>query len=153
MGSSYVEYRKLGFWAQDGCLEVWLHLMAWTIRQRTSCPEWLIELADEWETQATGGHSGTISSQLDEYLDSETRLSVAVELAHQCIGWLRARESVPSEWLNAVQLGGPGSQRGNDEPLTEPFAILGETFLAVLSADLATVVGAGPIVPPKSVGA
>jgi hypothetical protein len=64
MGTSYVEFRKNGFWTRDSFLSGWLTSLIGEMR--TTCPttHWLQPLIQKWETQIVIG-GGCMALDLD----------------------------------------------------------------------------------------
>ena len=69
MSSSFVDYRKRGFWSFDPYLEDTLYCLAQGVDLNS--PPWMLDAKAYWSEQATGGFMGFVSSNLDELLTSE----------------------------------------------------------------------------------
>lgn len=79
MGTSFVEYKGRGFWSWDGYLEHVLFLLAEAIGPSPQ-ESWLNEVRDHWHEQASGVFSAWINPDLDEYVSTEDRRNVILEL-------------------------------------------------------------------------
>jgi len=79
MGTSFVEYRRHGFWSWDGYLEHTLFLLAEAIGESPQ-ETWLSDVRDHWRQQASGIFTGWIHPDLDEYLTSEDRRNAILKL-------------------------------------------------------------------------
>jgi hypothetical protein len=133
MGSSYVRYRDLGFWARDGQLDTWLALLGTAALGWSPPSEWLNELANDWLEQARLSLSGCISCSLDEYLVSEDRRVVVLTLAEACVDRLSAGGVLPAGWLNSVTLSGTDDWR--ESLPCDLYLSIGAAFVALLNSD------------------
>ena len=79
MSTSYVEFRKKGFWSWDGYLEDALRLIA-EASVAGEDPDWLAEARQHWLRQASGVFAGWIHPQLDEFLTTKDRRQVFFQL-------------------------------------------------------------------------
>ncbi len=73
MGCSFIYLRKVGFWANDGIIEVWRYALLGALDTLVSPPDWVRAMGDIWreegEISFTGGHF----LSLDEHVTSPTR--------------------------------------------------------------------------------
>ncbi len=70
MSSSFVGYRKRGFWASDSIIEEWLYVAVETIDTQSLRELWAQELRDKWKATAL---SGVKCLGLDEWLINTER--------------------------------------------------------------------------------
>ena len=80
MSTSYVEFREKGFWSWDRYLEDALRAIAQAPVPGAD-PAWLSEARQHWLRQASGVFAGWIHPQLDEFLPTEDRQQVFLQLA------------------------------------------------------------------------
>lgn len=80
MSTSYVEFREKGFWSWDRYLEDALCVIAQAPTAGAD-PVWLSEARQHWRRQASGVFAGWIHPQLDEFLRTEDRRQVFLQLA------------------------------------------------------------------------
>jgi hypothetical protein len=99
MGTSFVGYRERGFWSWDGYLEHLLFLLSETIRPSPD-QSWLTDVREHWREQASGAYSAWIRPNLDEYITSEERRSVILELLAQIV----STQCVTQEVLQTADL-------------------------------------------------
>jgi len=73
VGCSFIYLRKVGFWANDGIIEVWRYALLGALDTLVSPPDWVRAMGDIWreegEISFTGGHF----LSLDEHVTSPTR--------------------------------------------------------------------------------
>lgn len=126
MGSSYVVFNGLGFWANDTSLQVWLRLMIDEARRRAVCDQpWLADAAELWGVQL---HmvSGCISPSLDEIATDHERKDVLLALANSVRRALTAEGLfLSAKQLNAMEL--PGVRWTGPAPAAE-FLAVGQCF-------------------------
>lgn len=73
MGTSYVEFRKHGFWTRDSFLSGWLTALIGEVRASVPKTPWLQPLISHWETQSEID-GGCMALDLDRFLrDDEKR--------------------------------------------------------------------------------
>jgi hypothetical protein len=73
MGTSYVEFRKRGFWTRDSFLSGWLTTLIDEVRPGSEEAPWLQPLIDHWEIQIKID-GGCMALNLDSLLhDGEKR--------------------------------------------------------------------------------
>ncbi len=137
VGSTYIDYGDLGFWAWDGTLEVWYGLIGTAARGVHPGSAWLAELSEHWLQLARERWSGVMVARLDEYLTSEERRLVVLELAETCLARLKQGDPLHARWLNTVTDSGKTVWTGwrEDQPC-DPFVPVGEAFVALLAGDV-----------------
>lgn len=145
MGSSFVKYDEKGFWARDGGLEVWLHLLVCEMDKLEAPASWLQELRGYWNDQSTIGLMGCIWAGLDEFVtDDERRKQVLLlsELAMQRLD--DYGEVITADELNAMEVGGAGSTFMCDLP-PDKFKVIGHAFIKLLRGKLDTDASTSPV--------
>ncbi|MET8447908.1 hypothetical protein [Streptomyces sp. NPDC005209] len=137
MGSSYMDYRGFGFWARDHQAEVWLYLLTQETKEVEDAPAWLAAAREDWETQATVGFTGFVSSCLDEHLATDPeRTALTLQLSERALQRLLAwSPAIPKDLANCFGTGGPGSRFGGDLP-TDPLLACGRAFISLLRGEL-----------------
>ena len=104
MATSYVAFRRFGFWCNDSVLEVWLLYFLEVLDQEGNLPGWLQKLHLDWEVQATVGFVGCIDLLLDEVATDESRIAILLDLSNQTNHLLASHgEFIPAEVLNQRQ--------------------------------------------------
>ncbi|MFN8511781.1 MAG: hypothetical protein U0232_34060 [Thermomicrobiales bacterium] len=147
MGTSFVEYREVGFWASDGSLDLWLTLLVREIDSRTPIPTWLAELREHWQEQATFGGVGCISLYLDEYITDDTRRHTVLSVAGGALARLtRYGETVTRDELNTITESTPRKYWTEDLPVVQ-FAALGNAFIALLNGEITTTAATSRGIP------
>lgn len=133
MGSSAVEFRGKGFWARDGNLEFWLHVLSEEIDRLSSPEPWLKELGDHWYQQSKIGGSGIINVGLDNQLSSD-QVDQLITLNKNAMRTLRTfGDTIPLEYLNGTCPPGCYYLR---EASPEAFLDIEELFVALLEGSL-----------------
>ena len=84
MGTSYVEYRKFGFWSRDTFLADWIDAMLAEIQPLSAQERWLGPLSEKWRVQAEID-GGCMSLGLDDFLSDERRRKLLLTLAGQAV--------------------------------------------------------------------
>ena len=84
MSSSFVEYRRRGFWSWDGYLEHVLALLAQRIGESPE-QEWLEHLRDHWREQSSGAFRGWIHPKLDEFITNVERRDAILALLNDIV--------------------------------------------------------------------
>ena len=72
MGTSYADYRQLGFWARDDTVELWLWLLVQEVDASLAPSPWLRQAREHWYLHATAGFLGWVSASFDEYLAGDS---------------------------------------------------------------------------------
>jgi hypothetical protein len=117
MGSTFVDYRGRGFYACDAVLEVWLALLVKEIDELDNPLNWLTEVRQDWQLQATAGFGFGVLPELDRYATDDERRAVILDLAARAKQKLRDRGPVITrDELNAMGLGGEGAVFTADLP-------------------------------------
>ncbi|MCA8830059.1 hypothetical protein [Hymenobacter pini] len=83
MATSFIEFRNFGFWCEDSLLETWLSYFLQQIDEADSTDDWLLQLKQQWQFQATAGLVGCIDLELDDFADSQEHIFVLLKLAAQ----------------------------------------------------------------------
>src|SRR5580658_3811354 len=87
MGSSYVEYKRFGFWARDNSPGCWLTAMLDEMGKVRKRQPWQETLRNHWQIQAVVD-GGCISVGLDDFVIDDARekflLSVAKGALEHC---------------------------------------------------------------------
>jgi len=84
MGTSYVEYKRYGFWSRDEFLEYWIHALLREMLSTAAGEPWLGTLVDHWRIQAEID-GGCISLGLDEVLDDESKRELILSFAQRAM--------------------------------------------------------------------
>lgn len=130
MGSSLVEFRGKRFWARDGILEFWLHMLSAEIDRLDSVEPWLNELGKEWYIQSKIGGSGIISADFDDDLTPD-QVEQLIELNKKTMLTVLAfGDVIPLAFLNETCP--PGCYYLGDGAPKE-FVRIGEYFDALLN--------------------
>lgn len=136
MGSSFMDFRDVGFWTNDGVLEVWLHFLVQEIDSLPVVPAWLAEAREAreaWYVQATNSFVGCHWLDLDSYITTAARRATLLRLIESAIERMRSfGERIPAEELNAAGIGGPG-EWATPGPLTRLITCISEAFLLLLA--------------------
>jgi hypothetical protein len=72
MGTSYVEFRKHGFWSRDSFLSGWLTTLIGEVRPAVPKAPWLQPLISHWEIQ-TEIDGGCMALDLDSFLQDDEK--------------------------------------------------------------------------------
>jgi hypothetical protein len=136
MGTSLVRYGDHGFWARDALLEIWLHLLVRELDEEPDREDWLTEVRDEWEHQASSGYYGYIEAYLDRFANSPGRRRTLLEVSRNAYEKLMARDDdLGVEELSAMNIGGP-HQRFKTPVRTEQVATIARPFINLLSGNV-----------------
>lgn len=104
MSTSSVQFRGSSFVANDATLEVWLALVADEIDGMPDPPDWLADLRDDWDIQATSGFGFGVVPELDRWAADEARREVLVEVCERAYARLeQAGDPVPAGFLNGLR--------------------------------------------------
>jgi len=115
MGSTYVDFRGWGFEANDSSPEVWLALLVDEIEKAPAAQDWLRELRDGWELQATAQFGFGVMPGLDRVIISEDRRTTVLALARRAFARLQSfGDPIPRATLNAIRNWGEGSTYAGD---------------------------------------
>ncbi|MFJ8489012.1 hypothetical protein ACIRBZ_11690 [Streptomyces sp. NPDC094038] len=138
MGSSNMDYGGSGFWVRDYQAEVWLYLLAQEAKAVTGAPAWLVRAREDWETQATVGFMGFVSSCLDEHLGSDPdRVTLTVHLSERVLQRLFTwAPAIPKDLVNSFGTGG-GQESFNADLPTDSLLACGRSFISLLRGELA----------------
>jgi len=136
MGTSMVRYGDHGFWARDTLLEVWLQLLVRELDEEPDREDWLTEVRDEWEHQATAGYNGYIEVKLFIFAYPDDRRRKLLDVSQATFNKLMARDDdISVEELNAMNTG--GSDHTFWTPLSaEQVAIVARPFNNLLSGQV-----------------
>lgn len=137
MASSFVEYKKYGFWSPDGLLQIWLYFLTQKIDAHKDNAVWLNEVSKEWAIQAQGVCSGCIYVGLDEYITTPKQKQTLINLSNEVIETLPTNgRFLSKEELNRPELGaGAGTTWTVDVPISE-LVDLGNQFVKLLRGEL-----------------
>jgi len=130
-------YGDSGFWVRDYQAEVWLYLLAQQAGVMADAPVWLDAARADWNTQATAGFMGCVSSCLDEHVGSDPErvtvvLSLAEQALHQLVEWSPA---IPEDVVNSFGTGGEQESFTTDLA-TDPLLACGRAFISLLRGEL-----------------
>jgi hypothetical protein len=133
MGSSFIDFRDVGFWTRDSVLEAWLHFLVQEIDSQAAVPAWLAEAREAWHIQATNSFTGCHWLDLDTYITTASHRAMLLRLMGSALGRIRSYgERIPAEELNAAGVGGPGEWAAPGPP-TRPITCIGEALVQLLS--------------------
>jgi hypothetical protein len=150
MGSTRIDFRGKGFEASDFAIEIWLALMVREIDALAKAPEWLREVRDDWETQATGGFGYGVMPELDRFVTDDARRDLLIALGRRALIHLAGLgDVIPRDVLNAFQTGGQGTTFTGDVS-SAPFRRTGEYFLKLLEDTLTPAESDARFPPPAS---
>ena len=111
MGSTFVEYRGMGFEASDTTLEVLLAMLVDEIDAMPNPPAWLRALRDYWNEICTAQYGYGVMPGLDRYLTEDAQRDVIVALLARVLSRLEAfGAEAPAEFLNGLRDWGRESQ-------------------------------------------
>ena len=99
MASSFIEYKGHGFWSFDSYIEHLLALLAETVGE-VPRQEWLNQARTHWLEQASGMFSGWIDPRLDDFINSEERVTTVLYLLDN----VTRRQGVTWEVKQTVEL-------------------------------------------------
>ncbi len=99
MGSSFVEYRRRGYWSYDAYLEHLLALLAEAVGA-SPAEDWLAHARDHWLKMSSGSFSGWIHPNFDEYLTSDERCQRFLAV----LGTIRSRHDIRREVEETAEL-------------------------------------------------
>ena len=91
MGSSFIEFRDVGFWSNDGLIEAWYAILVREIDACSSLPAWLAALQAYWRGQVSEPRIGTHTSGLDEHILSSASKELLLSIGQGALAWLIAR--------------------------------------------------------------
>ncbi|MEU4623261.1 hypothetical protein AB0G04_25225 [Actinoplanes sp. NPDC023801] len=136
MGSSNMDYRGSGFWVRDYQAEVWLYLLAQEAGRMSPAPAWLAGARADWETHATAGFMGCVSSRLDDHLGTEPdRVAVVLDLSERVLQRLREwSPAIPKDLVNSFGTGGDPESFSSDLD-TGPILACGHAFVRLLRGE------------------
>jgi hypothetical protein len=97
VGTSFTEYRGLGFWTRDAALETVLALLVLELEPLARHDPGLDPVLDMWTLQSVAGFGGCVSACLDEHLTSQPGLAGLVTAALR-----RTRARLPAAGLIEV---------------------------------------------------
>ena len=80
MGSSYVEYKRFGFWARDALLESWLTTLLDEMDMLLAKEQWQQSLMEHWRIQCKID-GGCMDVGLDEFVTNDERKSFLLSIA------------------------------------------------------------------------
>ena len=80
MGTSYVEFRKHGFWARDSILSGWLTTLINEMREGVPLNAWLRPLTGHWEMQIEID-GGCMALELVSFLADDERYRYVISAA------------------------------------------------------------------------
>ncbi|MFK0160865.1 hypothetical protein ACIQVK_53670 [Streptomyces sp. NPDC090493] len=103
-----MDYRERGFWSRDFQAEVYLYLLSNEVAAVADRPAWLDAARADWQSQATTGFMGCVSSCLDEHLGVDpdrvsTVLVLSQRVRQRLVQWAPA---IPKDVVNAFGTGG-----------------------------------------------
>lgn len=132
-----MDYRGFGFWARDHQADVWLYLLTQENQGGRGRSRLARRRREDWETQATVGFTGFVSSCLDEHLATDPeRTALTLQLSERALQRLLAwSPAIPKDLANCFGTGGPGSRFGGDLP-TDPLLACGRAFISLLRGEL-----------------
>jgi hypothetical protein len=137
MGSTFVDFKDHGFEANDATLEVWLALLVDEIDRMQDAPQWLRDLREEWETQATAKFGFGVMPGLDNVVTDDARRQVILALASRALDRLKTLgDPIPAATLNAIRDWGEGYEYTGDVPAAN-FLRPGQYFIKLLEGRLA----------------
>jgi hypothetical protein len=84
MGTSYVEFRKRGFWTRDSFLSGWLTPLIDEMRRSFPPSDWLLVLIRHWETQREID-GGCMALALDSFLDEDEKRRQVISAAESAL--------------------------------------------------------------------
>jgi hypothetical protein len=145
MGSSFIDFKDHGFWARDTHIDLWLYLLVREIDKLESIPAWLKAAREHWHEQATVAFVGWVHPQLDDYLVSQDRVDLIVQLSDRVWNLLNKNgEYLSGEYLNARGIGGGGYQPTTNWEI-ECFIGVGRKFIELLKGELRTSASTSPV--------
>ena len=121
---------------RDHQAELWLYLVAREARAVPAAPGWLADAAADWETQATAGFMGCVSSRLDEHVGSEPdRIALVLDLSARVLRRLDEwSPAIPKDLVNSFGTGGQADSFDSDVP-TGPLLACGRAFVRLLRGE------------------
>jgi hypothetical protein len=84
MGTSYVEFRKHGFWARDSILADWLATLIDEMRVGVPSNDWLRPLITHWEMQSEID-GGCMALGLDSFLADDEKHGYVMSAADSAL--------------------------------------------------------------------
>lgn len=84
MGTSYVEFRKRGFWTRDKFLSGWLTTLIGEMRTAIPANDWLPPVIRHWETQCEIG-GGCMALDLDSFLADDEKCGYVISAAESAL--------------------------------------------------------------------
>jgi hypothetical protein len=132
MSSSFIDYKDYGFWARDTHIDLWLYLLVQEIDKLEPTPEWLKVARDHWHEQCTLALGGCIQLRLGDYLLSQDRANLVIQLSERVLKMLNETGNYLSgEYLNSCGIGGGGYQPTTNWEI-EIFVGVGHKFIELL---------------------
>lgn len=74
MASSFIDFKKKGFWISDGLMEPTLLYLYDQILKKYNNEKWLLEMGEKLKYNAWGYFMGCMNLRLDTYLTNSERL-------------------------------------------------------------------------------
>ena len=84
MGTSFVEYKKVGFWSRDSFLASWLGTLMGEMQRLPVLEPWQESLMDHWQAQSTAD-GGVMWLGLDEFLNDDERRDCILSMAYSAL--------------------------------------------------------------------
>lgn len=102
MSSSFIGFKKKGFWIMDGLVEVVaLFVLKKIETQQEFIPDWLKKIKEDYSLITQGTFSSFNDLGFDDYLINEDRIFIFLKIINEVIDDLKERgDYVPKEELN-----------------------------------------------------
>ncbi len=137
MASSFVGYKKYGFWSPDALLQIWLFFLTQRINTYKDNSVWLHEVSKEWAIQAQGVCSGCIYVGLDEFISTSEQKQTLINLSHEAIETLQGYgRFLSKEALNRSELGSDSGTTWTVDVSIGELVELGHQFVKLLHGEL-----------------
>jgi hypothetical protein len=136
MGTSFVEFRTKGFWVSDGLLEAWLYFLARQIDDIHDPDAWLSQLQQHWYRQSSGVGVGCIWAGLDDFVSTNERAAVIIDLNQRVLQRLDTYgATISKDELNTIPNEGAVWL---EDLATDELKRVGRFFVRLLRGDLTT---------------
>jgi hypothetical protein len=109
MATSFVEFKNYGYWSNDGFLEGVLYLLNRELKKIEPSQDWMNNVIEEWTFAYSVGFSGCIPVCLNEYFNSEDKVSILRQVLEKLIrNFDEVDNYITVQELNDNRVGGDG---------------------------------------------
>lgn len=139
MSSSFVGFRKSGFWAHDSQTAVFTYVFCQEIvfdRSADGPPQWLWDAVIEWHHHATEGFGGFRGIDLDRLVDdSEERRLELIALFRRIIDRMNKVQVIPATELSRMNV--ENDDDWQEDVIASQVALIAEYYIKTLNEEIA----------------